>query len=446
MRWRVGPAWSLVLRRERPGYDPRVLPDDGVLAIDGGRPVRTQPLDFAKGAALLGQAEADAVTAVVAGRALFRYTRGPTAGAVAGFERATCDALGTRYAVAVANGTAALRCALAALGVGCGDEVVVPAFTFIATVNAVIAAGAVPVFAEVDDTLGLDCTDLATHVTDRTAAIIAVHLENVACDLDGVLEVAARHGVPVIEDAAQAIGATYRGRAAGTFGALGAFSLQQEKNITAGEGGIVVTDDETLYLRATRYQDQGGQFVTSYASGRGDELTEPYAGENLRMGELAGAVARVQLERLPAILAALGASKGRILERVGEVAGLVRRRRPDPDGDGSSSITWFVPEASTAKRFAAALRAEGVPSAQMYGARPVYLNPAVIDQRTASGKGGPWACAEHPTDRTYGEGLCPRTEALVARSVIVPIGVGYTDRDCDDVAAAVRKVARGLLR
>ena len=164
------------------------------------------------------------------------------------------------------------------------------------------------------------------------------------------------------------------------------------------------------------------------------------------MGELAGAVARVQLERLPAILAALRASKGRILERVGEVAGLVRRRRPDPDGDGSSSITWFVPEASTAKRFAAALRAEGVPSAQMYGARPVYLNPAVIDQRTASGKGGPWACAEHPTDRTYGEGLCPRTEALVARSVIVPIGVGYTDRDCDDVAAAVRKVARGLLR
>ena len=267
-----------------------------------------------------------------------------------------------------------------------------------------------------------------------------------ACDLDGVLDVAARHGIPVIEDAAQAIGATYHGRAAGTFGALGAFSLQQEKNITAGEGGIVVTDDETLYLRATRYHDQGGQFVTSYASGRGDELTEPFAGENLRMGELAGAVAGVQLQRLPAILAALRASKARILERVGEIDGLVRRRRPDPDGDGSSSITWFLPDPSTAKRFAAALRAEGVPSAQMYGGRPVYLNPAVLDRRTASGKGGPWACAEHPTDRTYGEGLCPRTEALVARSVIVPIGVEYTDHDCDDVAAAVRKVARGLLR
>jgi 8-amino-3,8-dideoxy-alpha-D-manno-octulosonate transaminase len=423
-----------------------VLRDDGVLALDGGTPVRIEPLDFAKGAALLGQAEADAVAAVVASRALFRYKSDRVAGTVADLERATCDALGCRYAVAVANGTAALRCALAALGIGCGDEVVVPAFTFVATVNAVIAAGAVPVFAEVDDTLGVDCADLAAHITDRTVAIIAVHLENVACDLDGVLDVAARHDVRVIEDAAQALGATYHGRPVGTFGALGAFSLQQEKNITAGEGGIVATDDETLYLRAARFQDQGGQFVTSYASARGSELTDPFAGENLRMGELAGAVAAVQLERLPAILAALRSSKARILEGVGDVARLVRRRRPDPDGDGSSSITWFLPDPPTARRFAAAVRGEGVPCAQMYGGRPVYLNPAVAARRTASGKGGPWACAEHPTDRTYGEGLCPRTEALVARSIIVPVGVKYTERDCADVAAAVHKVACAMLR
>src|SRR5439155_4223146 len=154
-------------------------------------------------------------------------------------------------------------------------------FTFVATVNAVVAAGAVPVFAEVDDALGIDPTDLEAQITDRTAAIVAVHLENVACDLDAVCDVAERSGDPVIEDAAQSFGATYHGRAVGTFGALGAFSLQQEKNITAGEGGLVVTDDETLYLRAARFQDQGGQFVTSYASARGDELTEPFTGENL---------------------------------------------------------------------------------------------------------------------------------------------------------------------
>ena len=425
------------------GYD-RAVTDDATLAIDGGTPVRTEPLDFAKGSARLGPAEADAVAAVVGSRVLFRYKGAHGAGAVADFERLACTALGCRYAVAVANGTAALRCALAALGVGCGDEVVVPAFTFIATVNAVVAAGAVPVFAEVDDSLGLDPTDLDTCITDRTAAVIAVHLENIACDIEAVQNVALRRGIRVVEDAAQAFGASYRGRALGTFAALGAFSLQQEKNITAGEGGLVTTDDETLYLRAARFQDQGGQFVTSYASTRGEELTESFAGENLRMGELAGAVAGVQLGRLPEILTALRASKVRILDGVGTVDGLVRRRVHDPSGDGSSSITWFLPDSTVAKRFGAALRAEGVPCAQMYQGRPVYLNEAVLARRTASGRGGPWACAEHPTDRTYGEGLCPRTEALVARSVIVPIGVGYSDRDCDDVATAVRKVAAAL--
>ena len=415
------------------------------LAIDGGTPVRTEPLDYSKGAALLGAEEADALAAVIAGRSLFRYKGGLASGTVAAFERAACEFLGCRYAVAVANGTAALRCSLAALGVGCGDEVIVPAFTFVATVNAVVATGAVPVFAEVDDTLGLDPTSLDAQITDRTAAIIAVHLENQACDLDAVSAVAERRGIPVIEDAAQSFGATYHGRALGTFGALGAFSLQQEKTITAGEGGLVVTDDETRYLRAARFQDQGGQFVTSYASARGEELTEPFAGENLRMGELAGAVAGVQLTRLAGILTSLRANKARIVEAVGEIDGLTRRHRPDPDGDGSSSITWFLPDPALAKRFTAALRSEGIPSVQMYNGRPVYLNAAVLARRTASEKGGPWACAEHPTDRTYGPGLCPRTEALVARSAIVPVGVAYGERDCDDVANAVRKVACGLL-
>jgi 8-amino-3,8-dideoxy-alpha-D-manno-octulosonate transaminase len=422
-----------------------VLRDELVLAIDGATPVRTEPLEFAKGAALLGEEEAEAVAAVVRSRSLFRYKGEHAAGTVADFEQAARDTLATTFATAVSNGTAALRCALAALGVGCGDEVVVPAFTFIATANAVVAAEAVPVFAEIDDTLGLDPDLLEDNITDRTAAIIAVHLENVACDLSRVLAVAHAHGIPVIEDAAQSLGATYQGRALGTFGALGAFSLQQEKNITAGEGGLVVTDDETLYLRATRYSDQGGQFVTSYASERGDELSQPFAGENLRMGELAGAVAGVQLQRLPLILSALRTNKRRMLDGIDAYDGLVRRRLPDPDGDGSSSITWFLPEARLAKRFAAALRAEGVPCAQMYRGRPVYLSPSLLARRTASDRGGPWACAEHPTDRTYHEGLCPRTESLVARSVIVPVGVGYDERDCDDVATAVNKVAGALL-
>jgi 8-amino-3,8-dideoxy-alpha-D-manno-octulosonate transaminase len=151
------------------------------------------------------------------------------------------------------------------------------------------------------------------------------------------------------------------------------------------------------------------------------------------MGELAGAVAGVQLSRLPHILERMRASKALILETIGDAPGLVRRRLVDPDGDGGSSITWFLRDADTAKRFAALLREEGVPAAQMYRGRPVYLTPAVMSRRTASG--------HYPTTREYGPGLCPQTEALVSRSVIVPVGVGYSAADCEHVGTAVRKLA-----
>ena len=423
------------------------------LAIDGGTPVIDRPLPAGKGLAVFGPEEKAAVLDVLERRSLFRYYGPDLAGTVAAFEAAACQALRTPHAVATSSGTAALRTALAALGVGCGDEVILPCFTFIASVNAVVVAGAVPVFAEVDDSLGLDPVDLEVKVSPRTAAVIPVHLENVACDMDGILAVTQPRGLPVLEDTAQSMGATYRGRPLGSIGDLGAFSLQLEKNVTSGEGGLVVTADDRLFLRAARYQDQGGQFVTSHGGGRGDDLDEPFVGENLRMTEIAGAIAGVQLARLPDLLAAMRTSKRRILAQLGERAGggsgswdgLTLRGLHDPDGDGGSSITWFLPDAPTAKRFAAALRAEGVPAGQFYGGRPVYTNPAILERRTATGKGGPWHCAEHPTDIRYFPGLCPRSEALVARNVTIGVGARYTAQDCDDVAAAVAKVAGALL-
>lgn len=385
--------------------------------------MRNRPLDYGKGASLLGDEEREAVDRVMRSRSLFRYYGPDLQGTVSAFEAGVCEQLGVRHAVAVSSGTAAIRCALAALGIGPGARVVVPAFTFIATVNAVVAAGATPVFADVDDTLNLD----PTSVPDADA-VIHVHIENVATEV-------VTTGPPVIEDAAQAFGASVNGTHAGAMGALGCFSLQLEKNITAGEGGVVTTNDERLYLRASRYQDQGGQFVTSYASSRGDELTEPFAAENLRMGELAGAVAGVQLGRLPGILDALRANKRRILDGVGDIDGLTPRRVPDPNGDGSSSCMWFLPDQAAAKRFSKGLLAEGIPCAQMYRGEPVYWNPAVLARRTATGTG----------DWEAEKGMLPRTEALVARNVIVPIGVRYTETDCDEVATAIRKVASEVL-
>jgi 8-amino-3,8-dideoxy-alpha-D-manno-octulosonate transaminase len=410
------------------------------LAIDGGTPVRQGFPPLGKGVDLIGDEEIDAVVEVLRNRRLFRYHGPRTPSQVTQFESAASEAFGCSYALATSSGTAALRCALAALGIGCGDEVIVPAFTFIATVGAVVNSGAVPIFAEVDDTLTIDPADVATKLTPRTAAIIPVHLENVACAMEmlpGTL--------PLLEDAAQSSGITYRGRSVGTIGALGALSFQETKNIITGEGGMLLSNDEELYVRAARFHDQGGQFVTQYRGTRGPELGEPFVGDGLRMTEIAGAIGRVQLERLPALLDAMRRNAAQITVQIGVIDGLTPRRIPDADGAGGSSLTWFAPSAELVRRMIDALRAEGVPAAQMYDGQPVYMNPGVLAKRTATGKGGPWHCDEHPTDVEYGPGLCPRTEDLAARSVTVGIGPAFTERDCADVAAGVRKVARHLL-
>jgi 8-amino-3,8-dideoxy-alpha-D-manno-octulosonate transaminase len=415
------------------------------LAIDGGKPVLPAMLATGKGVALIGDEERKAVLEVLDSRSLFRYYGPDLRNKVEAFEEEAKALLGAPYAVATSSGTAALRCALAALGVGCGDEVIVPAFTFIATVNAVVSMGAVPVFAEIDTTLGLDASDLSQRITERTAAVMPVHLENTPCEMDAITAAASARGVPVIEDTAQSMGATYHGRALGTIGELGTFSLQLEKNVTAGEGGLVTSNDETLYLRAARYQDQGGQFVTSTGSERGTDRLEPFVGENLRMTEIAGAIAGVQLSRLPSLLEAQRRNQKRILDGVGDRQGLEPRRRPDPEGDGGSSLTYFLPAPDVARRFAKALIAEGVPAGQMYRGRPVYATESILQKRTASGKGGPWNCAEHPTTVEYRMGICPRTEDLASRSIIIVVAAGYSESDCDAVVEAVDKVYSALV-
>jgi 8-amino-3,8-dideoxy-alpha-D-manno-octulosonate transaminase len=417
------------------------------LALDGGTPLRTSFPPLGKGITLFGEEERAAVLEVLESRSLFRYYGPNLLGKVAAFEDAAKEVLGASHVVATSSGTAAIRAALAALRVGCGDEVIVPALTFIASVNAVVVAGAVPVFAEIDDTLGLDPADVEAKITPRTTAILAVHLDNGACDMDPLMDVARRHGVPVVEDVAQSMGTTYKGRALGTIGDLGAFSLQLEKNVTSGEGGLVTSEHEALLNRAARYQDQGGQFVTSTGSTRGDgELDdEPFVGENLRMTEIAGAIAEVQVRRLPALLARQRELQRRILAAVPAVDGLGHRRLPDPDGDGGSSVNLFLPTSELARRFVKAMRAERLPAGQLYNGQPVYLTPSIVAKRTATGKGGPWNCAEHPTSVEYGPGLCPRSEDLSSRAVIVPVSAAFSDADADDVAAGITKVATALL-
>jgi 8-amino-3,8-dideoxy-alpha-D-manno-octulosonate transaminase len=397
-------------------------------------------LPSGKGVEYIGDEERAAVLRVLDRRSLFRYYGPEEPTEVAAFEREAAAFLGSRHAVAVSSGTAALRTALAALGVGPGDEVVVPACTFVASVNAVVLAGAVPVFAEVDRTYGLDADSVRAVLSPRTAAVMAVHLDNGQCDLDALLAVTEPAGVPVVEDTAQSMGATLGGRRLGTIGTIGAFSMQLDKNITTGEGGLVVTDDERLALRAAAFQDQGGHFLTQHGARR-DHAPEPFAGDNLRLTEIQGAIARVQLGRLDGLLDAMRAAKRRILAAAGPLPGVTHRALPDPGGEGGSGIIVALPEPVAAQRFAAVLSDAGVPSGPPYGGLPVYATPAILGRRTASMKGCPWHCDAHPTGVTYRIGLCPVTEDLLARTVRVPVSPAYTDDDCDHVAATMRAAA-----
>ncbi|HEY7269067.1 MAG TPA: DegT/DnrJ/EryC1/StrS family aminotransferase [Dehalococcoidia bacterium] len=413
------------------------------LAINGGTPVRTTPLDTEKGLGYLSDEEVEAALEVLHSRSLFRYYGPDLRKKVEAFEGQLRTLVGSAHAVGVSSGTAALQCGLVGLRAQEGDEVIVPAVTFIATVGVVVNARAVPVFAEVDDSLNLDPASLEANITEKTKAVIPVHLSNTPCDMEPIMAVARKHGIKVLEDAAQAIGVTYRGRHVGAIGDAGAFSLQLDKNITSGEGGALVTDDWDVYDRAVRYQDQGGQFTTSKGEVRDHTSGEPFIGVNLRMNEIAGAIAEVQAGRLPGLIAAMRERAHSIRRRLGDLP-VEWRRIPDEAGEGGN-VTMFFDTQAIATDFSAALKAEGIPAGKVYGGRPVYANPAVLAQRTPWERGAPFASTEFPTERHYYMGMCPRSEDLLARSMSVAIGPKLTDADEEDIVRAVRKVADALL-
>ena len=413
------------------------------LAINGGSPVRTEPLDTSHGLGYIGESEIDAALQVLRSRSLFRYYGPNFLERANRLEDGLQKRFGVGHAVALSSGTAALQAGLVGIGVEEGDEVIVPAVTFIATVGAVVSVRAVPVFAEVDSSLNLDVGSFEANITEKTRAVIPVHLANAAADMDPIMDMARRHGMRVLEDAAQAIGVTYKGRPVGTIGDAGAFSLQLEKNVTSGEGGILLTNDFAVYDRAVRYQDQGGQFTTSRGDVREHASGEPFIGVNLRITELAAAIAEVQLGRLDEIVGSSRQVASTIRQRLGDLP-VDWRQLPDEEGEGGT-VTMFLQSADSARAIGKALRAEGIPAGQMYGGRPVYSNPAILEQRTAWSVGCPFNCLQHPTSRRYYMGLCPRSEELLGRSLTIPVGPRLAPGDVDQVVEAVRKVASALL-
>jgi dTDP-4-amino-4,6-dideoxygalactose transaminase len=393
----------------------------------------------------IGPEEEAEVLEVLRSKRLFRYY-GPARGEskVAQFEAAFAQRIGVPHAAAVSSGTAALMSALVGLGVGPGDEVIVPAYTWIATASAAVAVGAVPIIAEVDESLTLDPADVARKITPRTRAIMAVHMRGAPCNMDALQAVARPQGVALVEDVAQAAGASYGGRRLGSIGDAGAFSLQFNKIITAGEGGVVTTASDATHERVLMYND----VVGGLRNGLPPEQILP--GINLRMGELGGAVALAQLRRLDDLLLAMRRNKAAIKGAVsGQAAakGVRFRAIRDAEGEAAIALVMFLPTAAQAQFAAEALRAEGAGGSVLY--KPddvdyhVYAHWAPIMQRRAlSEAGGPWLW--HGGDVRYERDMCPRSLDLLGRAVHLNVSPDLSAAQLEEVAEALSKVLEAI--
>jgi len=414
---------------------------DQQLAINGGAPAISTPLPpMYPGGLRIGAEEEQAVLDVIRNKRLFRYygtQAGPSI--VDQLELAFAERMGAGHCVAVSSGTGALLCAMAAVGIGPGDEVIVPAYTWIATATAVTFSGGIPVVAEIDSSLTLDPADVEARITPRTKAIAAVHMRGGPCRMAELSAIAKRHNIALIEDTAQALGASYDGKALGTIGDVGTFSLQFNKMITAGEGGLVTTNDDALWKRVVMAHDVIG------GARNGIPAEEILPGINLRMSELHGAVALAQLNRLDGILRDLRHNRSIVKSGVADVLarkGLAVRDEPDANGDAGICLVMFMNDAAQAGQTAKALRAEGAPAAQLYSGKVdyhVYCEwTPIVNQRSWTAAGAPWAWASG-TPR-YDKELCARSLDLLSRAVHVDISPDLSAEQVEELTDALNKV------
>jgi 8-amino-3,8-dideoxy-alpha-D-manno-octulosonate transaminase len=314
---------------------------------------------------IFGAEEKQQVLEVLDSGVLFRYefaAQRKGVWKVREFEQAFAAYTGTGHAQAVTSGTAALKVALAALGVGAGDEVITQGFTFVATWEAILDCGAVPIFTEVDRTLNIDPVDLAKKITPNTKAIIPVHMMGAPARIVEIKAIADQYGIPVIEDTAQAAGARLNGRHLGSFGAIGTFSFDAVKTMTTGEGGMCITNDAALWQRMSEYQDHGHDHVPN-PGGRGGE-GRPFIGFNYRMMEIQGAIGLAQLAKLDAMVVAQKKNKAFFQEAIQVLPGVSFREILDTEGDSATFITFFLPDQQQAAAVNQVLREQGVPAIQ----------------------------------------------------------------------------------
>ena len=411
------------------------------LAIEGGAPVRKTSLGAQPyGPQFYDDVEKRELLEVLESRYPFRWWGGKSK--VLEFEKAYTAHIGVKHAIAVTSGTTALYTAMAALEIGPGDEVILPAWTWYADYDAVVLSGGLPVFAEIDESLSIDPKDIEHRITPRTKAIVPSHLQGTPADMDPILEIARKHKLLVMEDCAQCFGGRYKGKYVGAIGDIAINSFQLGKTITSGEGGAVVSNDAKLFERAVRFHDVGA-LRSPYAEEFKGGLLAAFAACNFRMNEFTGAVLKGQLQKLETICSRLRANARKVREGIADLPGLKLRKTPDQEGD--LGVTVFLDHGTRQRRdrFLRALRAEGI-SASGPGGSVILPTDARIENKVTIHPA--WPSFQSPEGKAirYGSQCCPRTIDILGRFGGVIMDPNFSEDDVKDIVRAVRKVYRAM--
>jgi len=424
--------------------------DGQKLAIDGGTPVRaSRHMSGAgyPGARVYDDQEKKEVSEAIDTKTLFRFYGPGKPHKVEYFEKELAAYLGAKHVLGVTSGTAALHIALTALGVGPGDEVILPAHAWHSCYTTIVLTGALPVFAEVDDSFSMDPADLEKKITPQTKVVMVLHLDGIPADMDKIMAIARSHNLKVLEDVAQSFGVQYKGKRAGTIGDIGIFSFQIHKLISSGEGGALVTNDPLLFERSIRFHDLGllRDFHEPVLGKPHVPIPVPeFPGTNYRMNEMVGGVMRAQLRKVESIIAGLRQNGRYVKQRIKDVPGLKLRLSHDPEGTIDWTIDLMLPNQQLRDRFIAAMEAENVSMGRPNGANYIPRLPYVVNKVAPHPE---WPSFNSPRGKSirYGVECCPRTQEIFARSATLTIGQKFTETDVKDIVAAITKVHRALV-
>lgn len=355
------------------------------------------------------------------------------------FEDKFAGYCGTSHAQAVTSGTAALKVALTALGIGPGDEVITQCFTFVATWEAILEVGAVPVFTEVDATLNMDPHDLAKKISAKTKCIIPVHMLGAQARIEEIVKIASQHGIPVLEDTAQAAGGRIHGKHLGTFGKCGTFSFDSVKTLTTGEGGMIITADEELWRTMSEYHDHGHDHKVNPGT-RGGEGRR-FIGFNYRMMELQGAIGLAQLAKLDFMMTSQQKNKAILKEAASHIPGVAFRELVDEQGDSATHLAFTLQDKEHCRRVNECLRQESL-GAINFSENTWHFYPRwehLLEGKTITRSGFPFFEPAGKRRIVYDPQALPQSSALLARTLVYPVSIKMSEEKLQQMSEALKK-------